>query len=80
MSYANRPYSRPVPIVDLPQPGHERGPEEIRGFLFSRAWLTADFDPTTGQQLWAHTAHPGYFSWSEAVAIEFYKFITLGGK
>lgn len=35
-------------------------------------------DPNTGDELYTSAHRPGYFTWAEAVAYEFYRFINLG--
>lgn len=67
------PYKAPSPAV----PTNET-PDEIKGWLGKRGWSYSGDDPNTGDELWHNTNRTGYFTWAEAVAYEFYRFINLG--
>lgn len=53
-------------------------PDEIKHFLGSRGWSYTGDNPVTGDELWHNTHRTGYFTWAEAMAYEFYRFINLG--
>jgi hypothetical protein len=49
-------------------------------WLGARGWRYSGDDGITGDELWQNDARTGYFTWAEAVAYEFYRFINLGAK
>ena len=58
-------------IVDEPSPVT---PNQIYSFLQARDWSMQD-------DHWEHTFKHHYaMTWEQAMAIEFYEFITLGGR
>jgi hypothetical protein len=69
------PYRQPPP----PIPSNDT-PEEVKGWLRDRGWTYNTDDPNTGDELYTSVSRTGYFTWSEAVAYEFYRFINLGAK
>lgn len=62
-----------IPSQAMPQ---SVTPADITNFLISRGWT--EYGPF--DDVWKHTAKGhSELSWEQAMAIEFYEFITLGG-
>lgn len=53
-------------------------PSEIRTFLNARGWTRSDSNGLEGWFYGASSELMG-FTWEQAVAYEYYRFVTLGG-
>lgn len=55
-------------------------PLDVHNWLISIGWQSASTCPDTGQKLYTRTdGDPHHWTWTEAIAYETYKFLTLGG-
>lgn len=52
-------------------------PIDVQNFLFARGWT--EVGPSS-QDLWTHNGKQRFvMTWEQAMAIEFFEFITIGG-
>lgn len=56
-------------------------PGDINNFLMSRGWLRDYFTSMGNADRWTHEQKGRHrLEWAQAMAIEFYEFITIGGR
>lgn len=67
--------------IYVDKPDHV-APTDVHEFLTTHGWTDYGNDPNSGEALYCLDGNFNgvtYYRWYEAMAYEFYKFITLGG-
>lgn len=56
-------------------------PLDVSSWLLSRGWVVGPSHPDTGEVLYCREAgDPHHWTWTEAIAYECYRFLSIGGE